>query len=119
MQASVVAGIMAGCNELSLSRSLKVSSTMSCDEQLEEAQREVQCLCEERVPQPKGQSASRPERLVTQPCPSLSFFGVLPPPLLSSFVFPCWFPGSCLEAGVRSSHSGHPRVSQGGCAASP
>ena len=40
----------------------------------------------------------------------LSFCGVLSPSLLSSFVFPCWFPGSCLEAGeVRSSHFGHPR----------
>ena len=29
----------------------------------------------------------------------LSFCCVLPPSLLSSFVFPCWFPGSCLEAG--------------------
>ena len=72
----------------------------------------------EPVPQPEGQSASRPERLLTQPCPDcfsrppasrvpapsggasgLSFCGVLPPSLLSSFVFPCWFPGSCLEAG--------------------
>ena len=52
------------------SRSLKVSSTLSCDEQLEEAQREVPCLSRhEPVPQPEGQSASRPECLVTQPCP--------------------------------------------------
>ena len=44
---------------------------MSCDEQLEEAQREVLCLSRhEPEPQPKGQSASRPERLVTQPCPA-------------------------------------------------
>ena len=39
-------------------------------QQVEEAQREVPCLSRhEPVPQPKGQSASRPERLVTQPCP--------------------------------------------------
>ena len=29
----------------------------------------------------------------------MSFCGVLPPSLLSSVVFPCWFPGSFLEAG--------------------
>ena len=94
------------------SRSLNVSSTVSCDEQLEKAQREVPCLSRhEPVPQPKGQSASRSERLVTHPCPDcffqvaasrssslgrsvgLVFLLVLPPSLLSSFVFPCWFPG--------------------------
>ena len=72
----------------------------------------------EPVSQPEGQSASRPERLVTQPCPDCfsQAAGVtfqlpregrraclsvvlLPPPLLSSVVFPCWFPASCLEAG--------------------
>ena len=52
------------------SRSLKVSSTMSCDEQLEKAQREVPCLSRhEPVPQPEGQSASRPVRPLTQPSP--------------------------------------------------
>ena len=52
------------------SRSPKVSSTMSCDEQVEEAQREVPCLSRhEPVPLPKGQSASRPERFLTQPSP--------------------------------------------------
>ena len=70
MQASVVAGIMACRERVGPSRSLKVSSTLSCDEQLEEAQREVPCLSRhEPVPQPEGQSASRPECLVTQPCP--------------------------------------------------
>ena len=44
MQASVVAGIMACCNELGLRGRSMVSSTVSCDEQLEEAQREVPCL---------------------------------------------------------------------------
>ena len=29
----------------------------------------------------------------------LSFCGVLPPSLLFSFIFPCWFLESCLEAG--------------------
>ena len=64
----------------------------------------------EPVPQPEGQSASRPECLVTHPCPdcfsrprasrsSLSFSCVLPPSLLSSFVFPCCFPRCCPEAG--------------------
>ena len=59
----------------------------------------------EPVPLLEGQSASRPERHVsaeaqvspTQACPCLSFCGVFL--LLSSSVFPCWFPGSCLEAG--------------------
>ena len=67
---------------------------------------------QEPVSLPEGQSASRPERLETPPCPDcfsqaagVTFqqpregrraflsVGVLPPSLLSSFVFPCWFPG--------------------------
>ena len=60
---------------------------MSCDEQLKESQKVVPCLSRhESVPLPKGQSANGPERLVsveaqvspTQPCPCLSFCGVLP-----------------------------------------
>ena len=73
----------------------------------------------EPVPQPEGQSASRPVCLVTHPCPGCFFQAagvtfqlpregrraclsvrVLPPSLLSSVVFPCWFPGSFLEAGA-------------------
>ena len=81
----------------------------------------------ESVPQPKGQSASRPERLVTQPCPdcfsrsrasrsssrgrgvglvflscALSFLSLL------SF-FRAGFPGVVWKQGVRSSHFGHPK----------
>ena len=61
---------------------------------------------------PAGQSASQPNPPLTVfpgrgrhvPAPAggasgLSFCGVLPLSLLSSFVSPCWFPGSCLEAG--------------------
>ena len=90
----------------------------------------------EPVPQPEGQSASRPERLVTQPCPLTVFPGRgrhVPAPAggtsglfflwcapsssaLSSFVFPCWFPGSCLEAGRCAVATPAIRgVSRGGC----
>ena len=87
----------------------------------------------EPVPQSKGQSASRPERLVTRLfCQAadvtfqlpqetgLSFCGVLPPSLRSSSVFPCWFPGSCPEAGGCAVATPAIRgVGRGGCAASP
>ena len=82
----------------------------------------------EPVSLPEGQSASRPERLVTQPCPdcfsqaagvtfqlpregrraclsvvcSLILFSLL------SF-FRAGFPGVVLKQEVRSSHFGHPR----------
>ena len=100
---------------------------MSCDEQVEEAQREVLCLSRhEPVPQPKGQSASRPERLVTQPSPDyfsrprasrsssrgrgvglVFLWGALSFLSLLSF-FRAGFPGVVWKQGVRSGHFGHP-----------
>ena len=72
----------------------------------------------ESVPQPEGQSASRPECLLTQPSPVCFYrprgvvfqlpregrracLSVVCSLLLFSLLsfFPCWFPGSCLEAG--------------------
>ena len=76
----------------------------------------------EPVSLPEGQSASRPERLVseaqvspTQPLTCLSFCGVLPPPLLS--FFRAGFPGVCLIAGVAT--SAIRGVSRCGCVTSP
>ena len=102
---------------------------MSCDEQLEEAQRENPCLSRhEPVPQPEGQSASRPECLVTQPCPDcysrprasrssslgrgVGLVFLLCAPSFSSLFcrfFRAGFSGVVLKQGVRGSHFGHPR----------
>ena len=90
------------------------------------------------MPQPKGQSASRPERLFTQFSPGCSsrprasrssslgrgvglvfLWGALSFSL-SSVVFPCWFLGRNLEAWrCAVATSAVPEVRRGGCVASP
>ena len=133
MQASVVAGIMAcrsvlglrgqGFEHNELRRATRKSSTRGSVS--------VKST-HEPVSLPKGQSSNRPERLVTQlsetvfpgrgrhvPAPAggasgLSFCRVLPPSLLSSFVFRAGFPGVVQKQEVRSSHFAIRGVSRGG-----
>ena len=130
MQASVVAGIMARRDELSFFPVVQGFEHHELRQATQKSSTRGSVSVKSRhepVPQPKGQSSSRPERLVTHPCPDcfsqaagvtfqlpregasgFSFCGVLPLSLLFCR-FSVLVSGSCLEAEDAQQHFDHPK----------
>ena len=104
MQASVVAGIMACCGELGLRGRSRFRAPRVVTSNLKKLNERFRVCDEQKRTCATAQGPATlplsvvPGRARHVPAPSggvsgLSFCCVLPPSLLSCFVFPCWFPG--------------------------